>query len=179
MRRKTLIQSFTAVAAAVALAIAGAWVHYRTMDRAEARLNGSKVELRQLELDNARLRNALASLPELEAAVARFRARMPAQPELGGVLESLSATLARAKVREQEILTRQTVSGRDFLRVPVALHFKASLDSAYDVVRHLETLPRNVRVEKLRIERSADRDVPQVEIEFSAFASEMEELWPR
>lgn len=180
MRHKMFMQSLAVAAGTVLLAAAGAYVHYSTLASEEARLSGTRAELRRMQASNAQLRESVRSLPQLEQRAAEFRGRLPAEPDLGDVLDSLSAQLAKAQVREQEMLTRPTVATKQFMRIPVTLRFRGPLASAFEMVRRVEEQPRLTRVEKLTVERPFEGAQPQVEIEFSAFSSTTEAgaPWP-
>ena len=180
MPAKLSTSLFAAAAGAALLAAAGAFVHYRTVASASDRLAGIRVEVRKVQASNESLRQSMRNLPEIEERAELFRQRVPAEPGLGALLESLSAQLSGAKVREQEILTKPTVAGRQFARVPVSLRFRGSMESAFGVVRHLETMPRLTRIEKLMIVRPVEQEPLQVDLEFSAFSSTMEggAAWP-
>ena len=180
MPTKLATSLFAAVAGAALLAGAGAFVHYRTVASASGRLAGIRAEVRKVQASNESLRQSMRNLPEIEERAVLFRQRMPAEPDLGALLESLSGELSGAKVREQEILTKPTVAGMQFVRVPVSLRFRGSVESAFGVVRHLETMPRLTRIERLMVARPTAQEPLQVDLEFSAFSSTMEggAAWP-
>lgn len=180
MRSRAFVQSLAAAGGVVLLAVAGAYVHFTTLAGAQTRLDAVRWELARVQANNAAQRDAVRTLPQIEQRAAAFRARLPAEPDLGDVLKSLGAQLAAAQVREQEMVTRPTVSAAQCMRIPVTLRFRGPLASAFDVVQRIESQSRLTRVDKLKVERVADREQPMVEIEFSSFTSTTEAgaPWP-
>ena len=128
---------------------------------------------------NNATREMIRHLPPLDARKRQASVRLPSDPNLGGMLESLNTVLTNLDVVPEELLTHATVSENRSQRLPISLRFRGNFIQAYEVLKHLRNNERLTRVDKLTIEDAADADPPRVEIEFSAFASGVEALWPK
>lgn len=147
----------TAVLSAGFLALAGAgagllvWPAYAGMRGHSREIARLRTELAKPTSDPEVIA-ALAS--ELESLRALGEARMtpiPLDADIAGLMEDLSGALEGLGIDRREITTGSTKLFDEASSLPVSVSLQGEFLKVYGLVRHLEELPRLVRVERLRV----------------------------
>ena len=79
------------------------------------------------------------------------------ESDIAGLMKTLSETLNDLGLSERDITTRPVKSHGDAQSLPVTVVLTGPFTSIYDAIARIETIPRLVRVERLRIGGDAPR----------------------
>ena len=166
-----------ALAAAAAVVIVGAWVHYALLSAKKARLHvlQTKVaDVRAINVVSARLPDEVAYARQELKHVAL---RVPADAEVGGLLQHIGAALNECNMADREVITRPTVAGRPFSRIPLSLRLRGSFHDMFKLLGRIEQAGRAARIDRLVVETSSEqRDGPlRVEIDLSTYSRHPQE----
>jgi Tfp pilus assembly protein PilO len=88
---------------------------------------------------------------DLKKELSTMNRRIADSSKMPEILGTLSNSLTKQAVREQEIQMQPKVLGPEFVTVPVNLRFKSRFNQAFDIVQMIETNPNLIRVDKLDV----------------------------
>jgi Tfp pilus assembly protein PilO len=105
----------------------------------------------------AELRRLESRLEEVRAEAERRLRVIPAESGVADLIRQLSGLLSTLSIEEREITTGAATRAEHASLMPMSVSLTCGFLSVYDVVRWVESLPRLVRVQRLRV-TSADRE---------------------
>lgn len=168
-----------ATGALVLAVLAGAVLHWQLASGRRAALATVEAEIRRAAEANAVAERAARDLPRLRAAVKQLAKRVPPDANLSGLLGAVGTDAGPPGLPEREIVSKPTIPGQPVARVPFALQYRGSFESAVTLLRRLEDGPLLTRVERVSVESESPTggEKPlRVQVEFSTFARTSKEL---
>lgn len=107
----------------------------------------------------AELQKRAASLEEARLLTVRHTKPIPAQGDVAGLIRGLSVSLDEMGINTREIATGAPSKFDDIIAMPMSLTMHADFRSIHNVIAHIESLPRLVRVRHVRIGRDSRADI--------------------
>ncbi|TVQ60249.1 MAG: hypothetical protein EA379_08555 [Phycisphaerales bacterium] len=145
------------------LALAGVMLGVLPSVRTLRSLNSDIAHIRSLftlEEDRpAELALRAASLEEARRLTRKHTKPIPAQGDVAGLIRGLSVFLDELGVQSREVATGTPAKLGDVVAMPMSLTMTADFMSVYAVIEHVESLPRLVRVRRVRIARDRGADI--------------------
>ena len=145
-------------------------------DRLQARQAAAQATLAQEGRHAESLPQLYRQVNELQERAATLKQRVPEKDELAEVLRGVTEALQLYDVEERQVEAGTPQPYRDYTVAPIELEFDGTFLTAYGVMRHIESLPRLVRIDSVELkplsEKPAEgeaRDMLKVRMELSTF----------
>lgn len=142
----------------------------------------SDLESRTAEAETqwAAQKTDVEALPQLSRRVADLKERasvlavkVPAQPELPQFLGELADALKKAEARQHQIMPQAQRAADKYTALPVQVTFEATYPAVYGILRRLESMPRVVTVEALKISKvPGENNQVSVEMRLAVYCSQ-------
>jgi len=113
----------------------------------------------------AELRRLEQRLVEIkEEADERLRS-IPDESGVADLIRQLSGLLGTLSIEEREVTTGAPSAGERASSMPMTVSLRSGFLSVYDVIRWVESLPRLVRVQRIRVDSASREPTPDATVE--------------
>lgn len=124
-------------------------------DVARARIAVQAAKDRPAELERRR-----AELEAMREFAEAYTKPIPGQGDIAGLVRGLAIYLDERGVPEREIGTGSAAPDAGALAMPMSLAMRADFSTICSTITHIESLPRLVRLSRLKIERDIQKGRP-------------------
>ncbi len=145
-------------------------------DRLETRREAARATLTAQGGYNKSLPQLYRQVNDLQERAATLKQRVPNRDELAEVLRGITEALQLYDVEERQVEAGTPEAYRDYTVAPIELEFDGSFLTAYGVMKHIESLPRLVRIDSVELKPLTDapkgdepRDMLKVRMKLSTF----------
>jgi Tfp pilus assembly protein PilO len=141
----------------------------RKVDDVRTRTASEKTLLESNERRAAILPDVARRVQEMKALYQELDRRIPARTELGGFLREISGHLNSEKLSSQLIEPGNPSREDLFHTLPIIMRFQGSYLALGDFLKQIHALQRLARVQKLKIVRSSDEGVLDMELQLNIY----------
>ncbi|MFG0274664.1 MAG: type 4a pilus biogenesis protein PilO [Phycisphaerales bacterium] len=169
MKSPTNLQLGVAWAAmAAALSAVAIWPRWRAISQLEQRSVALSQMIAEADDVNAQIRELTEWMLEIESRVRASTTPIPRDSGVADLVRELTDKFRELGVAEREITTGAASNGDEASALPMTVVARGSFTSVVESIRWIESLPRLVRIRRIKIERARDwsMDNPKVSAEF-------------
>jgi Tfp pilus assembly protein PilO len=158
----------TWLALASLLGGAAIWPRWRDITRLERRSLGLSQMINEADDVNAQIRVLTEWMLEIEDRVRASTTPIPAQSGVADLVRDLTDKFRELGITDREITTGAPSLGEQSAALPMTVVVRGSFTSVLASIRWIESLPRLVRIRRVKIDRAEDWsfDSPRVTAEF-------------
>lgn len=169
MRSPTNLQLSVAwLALAGLLGGALVWPRWRTVTSLERRSVGLAQMINEADDVNEQIRVLTEWMLEIEERVRASTTPIPEESGVAELVRDLTDKFRELGITDREITTGAPSMGEQSAALPMTVIVRGSFTSVLESIRWIESLPRLVRIRRIRIDRAKDwgLDSPRVSAEF-------------
>lgn len=154
------------VGGVVLAAGASLWFPQRYVEQAvRARISTAQAAISVEPVKHDKLSDLSKQAEELREQLAANRGRIGDEPDLAGLLRQISAGVQQCGLADPEVQTQPILAGSDFNVIPVTLRCRGTFTSAYAFIKHVESMPRFVRVTSMTVDTNPHKPAEPLEIQ--------------
>jgi len=157
----------------VVLVLTVGWCVYlpqaRRMDDVRTRIASERALLESNERRAAILPDVARRVQEMKTLYQELDQRIPARTELGGFLREISSHLNSEKLSSQLIEPGNPSREDLFHTLPIIMRFQGSYLALAEFLKQIDGMQRLARVQKLRITRSSEEGVLDMELQLNIY----------
>lgn len=155
MRSPTNLQLAVAWAAlAGALGGLAVWPRYRAIRQQEARSVALAQMIEEADDVNAQIRELTEWMIEIEARVRAATTPIPRDSGVADLMRDLTDKFRELGITEREVTTGAPSNGAEASALPMTVMARGSFMSVLESIRWIESLPRLVRIRRIKIDRA-------------------------
>lgn len=155
------------VALAALLGGVAIWPRWRAVTRLERRSAGLAQMINEADDVNTQIRVLTEWMLEIEERVGASTTPIPEESGVAELVRDLTDKFRELGITDREITTGAPSMGEQSAALPMTIVMRGSFTSVLASIRWIESLPRLVRIRRIRIDRADDwsLDTPRVTAE--------------